>query len=266
MKVEMVPIGEFLVDESNLRKSPVELTELIESIRTHGIQVPLIGYRTKGKVIPVDGKCRLEASRMVGIAELPVVILDGKPTEAELLVAQLTINGHRQALNPVDRWKGFERLMSLNNWSPGQLAKALAISNSEVTSILALGKLTPEERALVQQGKIKLSAAYAISRMPAEERAEWVSRAAAGEVTRDQLNVKARRKKCAGQKKGRVRFEMPFGLVSVAAHSQFDLAGCIELLDGLSRELRKLRGQGLDVATASRVLLDRTRNKLAPKS
>lgn len=262
MKIAMVPLDRMVDDPNNPRKEvPAEQMEaMIASIRLHGIKVPLICYMVANGVMPVDGNCRLAAARKLGLTEVPAVILPQKPDESELLLTQLTINGVRHALNPVDEYEAFARLAKLKNWNASELAAGMAVSNAEVTRVLAIGKLSKEEQQLVREGKIAKSAAYALARMNPEQRATSVRKAASGELSRDELNAQAR-KKCKAEiaKTQRVNCSLAGGTVSLQSSAGLNLGNVIDLLEELLRECRKARTQGLDATTFARVLRDRSR-------
>jgi ParB family chromosome partitioning protein len=262
MNVSLVPIGKIITDKNNPRTdiTPGSLTDLVASIKAHGIKVPLIGYATPTGVMLCEGHRRLAAAALAFHEELPVIIHPSKPSEAEILCDQLTINGHRAALNPIDEYQAFTRLQQLKGWSPSELATGLAISASEVTRVLSLGKLSAPELKLVREGKLSKSSAYALSRMPPEQRAAMLPKIASGDVTRDQLNRRAKRPgKAEGSKLRRVSFGVPGGLVTVRCEDGLTVKNCIELFDGLVRECRKLHSQNLDIKTAARVTRDKCR-------
>jgi ParB family chromosome partitioning protein len=262
MKVTMVPGKEIVTDPDNPRTdiTPESLSELTESIKGHSIKVPLIGYATSAGVMIVDGNRRFGAGSLAGLLEFPVIVHPNKPSEAELLATQLTINGHRAALNPADEYFAFSRLLQLNGYSPSELAAELAISASEVTRVLALGKLSPAELQLVRDGRIVKSAAYALSRMEPEKRAAMAQKAANGQVTRDQLDRESRRpQKSKGARLRRISFAVPGGMVSLQSDAGLDLQRAIETLESLVRECRKYRTQGLDITTAVRISKDQSR-------
>ena len=262
MKIESVPLERLIPDPANPRTdiTSEQVAELAQSIRQHGVKVPLIGFVTPEGVMVTDGHRRLLAARLAGKQEVPVVVFPQKPECAELLLTQLTINGHRQALNPVDELEAFVRLAKLKQWNAGDLAHHLAVSNAEVTRVLSIGKLSDSERQLVREGKLSKSAAYALSRMSPEQRATMARKAAAGEITRDQLNQQARKKgKSEEVKTQRVSCQLPGGTVSVQAPTGMNLPSLIDLLEELVRECRKARSQGWDISTVVRVLRDRSR-------
>lgn len=264
MKTEMVSVDRLLRDPNNPRTddSPEERRQLAESIRSHKVKVPLIGFPVQAGIMLADGHRRFEAARDIGLAELPVVVLAERPTEAELLSAQLTIGLHRQQLNPLDEYQAFARLAKLMQWSPSELAAGLTISNAEVTRVFSLGKLTPEEQQLVRVGKLSKSGAYALSRLPPEERASYLLKLAKGKVTRDELNSRAR-KKSPTEERGirRIRCLLAEASVSIQSKTALQLVSLIELLEGLVRECRWAKSQGLDLLTAVRVMHDRSRRQ-----
>jgi ParB/RepB/Spo0J family partition protein len=256
------PVERFLMDPNNPRSDVTtsRIDELVASIKLYDIRVPIIGYSVPQGIMVIDGHRRLEAARRAGLKQLPAMVFPQKPSEGEILAAQLTINGHRESLNPVDEYEAFSRLAALKNWSHSELAAGLAVDNAEITRVMAIGKLSPEERQLVRDGKISKSAAYALSRMSQEQRAAMTRKAAAGEVTRDQLNACARKKpKAAVAKSKRLSFAISGGVISVSTSAGLTLDGLIEVFDDLNREFRKSRTQGLDVSTIVRVLHDRRR-------
>jgi ParB-like chromosome segregation protein Spo0J len=220
----------------------------------------MIGWLVGLNVLLCEGHRRLVAARQLSLREVPVIVHPTKPSEADILCDQLTINGHRAALNPVDEYHAFTKLQKLKGWSPSELATGLAINPSEVTRVLSLGKLSPSEMQLVREGKLSKSGAYALSRMPAEQRAAMLPKLTSGEVTRDQLNGHAKRRhKADGPKLRRVSFGAPGSLVTVQCEESIGLKSCIELFEGLARECRKFLSQNLDIKTAARVTLDKSR-------
>lgn len=259
---EMLLIERLIRDLNNPRSSaPAEgIQELAASLKVHGVKVPLICYSVPEGVMIGDGHRRHDAAILLGLKELPVLIFPEKPSEGTLLATQLAINGHREALNPMDEFDAFSRLAKLNSWTPSELAKGLGTDNAEVTRVLSRAKLSAPEQQLLREGKISKSAAYALTRMSPDQRKSMAQKAAAGEVTRDQLNEQARRKrKGEDVKTRRIVCPMEGGTVSVQSETGLNLAGVIELLEELIREFRKGRTQNLDVTTAVRVLRDRRR-------
>lgn len=259
MRVEMIPVDAIRPDPQNPRTSADEQAdaELTASIRLHGVKVPLICFRTAEGIVIEDGHRRWRCGKEAGKEAVPGIVYPKRPDEAELLLAQLTINAHRQNLNPIDEYEGFQRLATLQGWTPSQIAAGLAISNVEVTRVLSLGKLTAEERELIRAGKVSKSSGYALARIGQNERAGLAQKVAAGDLTRDRLDALARRKSTTERiTNRRVCCAVPEGTVTVQTARGLNLGALIELLEGLAGRCRKLRSQKLDLSTALRVLRD----------
>lgn len=181
MKLERVLLAHVATDPDNPRQvvSDEKLQELIESIRCYGVQVPTFGYVIPdGRKMLIDGHRRMQAAGEAGLTEIPMLVFASKPSEAEVLTKQLTINGHRQALTPIEEFKAFSRLAALNGWNHVQLASGLAISKSEVTRVMSIGGLSPDELHLLADGKLSKSGAYALARMEGEQRKQVAGRIA----------------------------------------------------------------------------------------
>ncbi len=132
------PRREF-VDES--------LTELADSIAQYGILQPL----TVSEVISLDessgkeskhyelvaGERRLRASKIAGLARVPVIIRMGDTNKTKLELAIIE-NLQREDLNPVDRAKAFLQLASEFNLSHTEIGKRMGKSREYVSNSLRL--------------------------------------------------------------------------------------------------------------------------------
>ncbi|WP_254509530.1 ParB/RepB/Spo0J family partition protein [Anatilimnocola floriformis] len=248
-----------ITTKGNVRKSisALAIAELAASLKQHGQQVAIICYRHGEWLIVIDGHCRLEAAKQLGWERMHVCILDAEPTPRQLKIAQLNVNCRRQEVNAVDLYQSYSELVA-DGMSPTELAASLGVQAAKVTGILALGKLSPEQRELVRSGKIPLSTAYAAARLPESERDACLQKVANGELTRDEVQAKAKRKKPGSSVAGlrRVNCALPNAVVTVSAESGLDLSSLIDTLDDLIRRCRKARSQGWDISTAMRVLRD----------
>ena len=148
------------------RLDPEHCRRLGESMRTHGQKVPIIGYTLGGRFIICDGGCRLEGARLVGLTELLALDLGKEPTRSELLLAQLSIDNHRQSLPPVDRARLFRAALDENHWTARQLAESVQMSEAQISRALALLGLPEEVQRLVNAGELDASKAYLISQEP----------------------------------------------------------------------------------------------------
>jgi ParB/RepB/Spo0J family partition protein len=259
MQIETIEIECFVPDPNNPRQKPTqeELAELVASIKAHEIKVPLIAYRVPAGIMIWDGHLRWEAGKLAGKKTLPAIVFAKRPEEADALLSQIVINGQRTDFNPVDRYEAYSKLAALKGWSAAELAAAICVAPAKVSSIMALGKLTAEERELVRQRKIPESSAYTLARIPPEKRTPLMAQAASGQLTRDQLNSCARQKKESTGRAQRISCVLPGGSVVVQAAEALNFTSLIELLEELLRNCRKARSEGIDISTAVRVWRDR---------
>ena len=103
-------IEEIIVPESQVRQyfNPEKLEQLAESIEQHGVLEPLLITPSKELIA---GERRLRASKMVGLTQLPVKILDVSDAEAKALA--IVENLQREDLNPVEETEGILELLQL---------------------------------------------------------------------------------------------------------------------------------------------------------
>lgn len=94
------------------------LKELSDSIRQYGVLQPLVVSRiqeegedgsVKVRYELIAGERRLRASKLAGLAQVPVVVRTGDDSRAKLELAIIE-NLQREDLNPVERAKSFQQL------------------------------------------------------------------------------------------------------------------------------------------------------------
>jgi len=137
------------------------LAELADSIKQHGVLQPLlVRPLTNGRYQIVAGERRWRASRMAGLAELPVVIKE--MTDNEAMELALIENLQRQDLNPVEEALGYKVLMEQYNMTQEQVANSVGKSRPVVANALRLLNLPDGIVANVRSGKISVGHAKAM--------------------------------------------------------------------------------------------------------
>lgn len=138
-----------------------ELEALAESIRQHGIIQPLtVREMPNGYYQIIAGERRWRASRLAGLDEVPVVIMEADDRKAMELA--LIENLQRQDLNPIEEAEGYERLMKQFGLTQEQVAKRVVKSRSAVANALRLLALPIEVRTMVSEGEISGGHARAV--------------------------------------------------------------------------------------------------------
>lgn len=117
------------------------LSQLADSIAVNGLIQPII-VRQVGQsdfYQIIAGERRWRASKMAGLSEVPVVILDIDDKKAAEYA--LIENIQREDLNPIEEAKGFKSLIEEYGLTQEQAAKQVGKSRSAVTNSLRLLEL-----------------------------------------------------------------------------------------------------------------------------
>jgi len=116
--------------------TPDSLMDLVDSIREHGILEPLIVAHTPAGYQIIAGERRWRAAKLAGLTQVSVIVKETSPQG--MLEMALVENVQRTDLNPVDRAKGFERLIEEFDLSNAEIAQRVAKSPSYVSNTLRL--------------------------------------------------------------------------------------------------------------------------------
>lgn len=139
------------------------LSELAESIRMYGILQPLVvtrkeiakedgGLATEYELI--SGERRLRASRIAGLAQVPVLIRQGEENDREKLELAIIENLQREDLNSVDRARAFKRLVDEFGFKHAEIGKKVGKSREYVSNTLRILDLSEEILTALSEGKI----------------------------------------------------------------------------------------------------------------
>lgn len=139
------------------------LASLAESIRQYGVLQPLTVTRKEierpGEGIFVEyelvaGERRLRASKLAGIAAVPVVIRTAEDTDRVKLELAIIENLQREDLNPVDRAIAFQRLAKEFNLKNTEIGVRVGKSREYVSNTLRILALPKEMLDALVAGEI----------------------------------------------------------------------------------------------------------------
>jgi ParB/RepB/Spo0J family partition protein len=177
---------------SDIRENPVALRGvnkedeayigLRDSIRDVGILNPINVRQQKdsdtGQIYfeLVDGLHRYSAAADVGITDIPVNVVD--LNDSQTLEAQIMANVHKIETKPVQYTRQLQRMFAMNpTLTLTDMAAKLAKSPAWVGQRLNLLKLDSAVQDLVDGGKMTVSNAVTLSKLPNEEQANYVDQA-----------------------------------------------------------------------------------------
>lgn len=152
---------------------PGELNLLAESIRQHGLILPISVEETIGGYILIDGERRWRAAKIAGLTEIEASVrspANGGGGQERLTLA-LVANLQRSDLNPLEEGRAYARLREMG-WSIKDICQKLGVSTANVSSKLQILALEPEIQEMFANGQIKLDTKIlpAIRSLPDESR------------------------------------------------------------------------------------------------
>ena len=137
------------------------LRELAQSIKEQGVIQPVtvrkLGYN---KYQLISGERRLRASKMAGLAKIPVFIRVAN--DEQMLELALIENIHRENLNAIEVAISYQRLIDECNMTQEEVSEKVGKSRSAVANFLRLLKLPAEVQIAIRDGHITMGHARAL--------------------------------------------------------------------------------------------------------
>lgn len=168
-----LPLDAIERDETQPREEfdPAELHKLAESIKRFGQLAPIRVRRDEDRQrwVVLVGERRMRACRLAGLDKVRVEFVERAMTDSDILAEQLVENVVRADLRPVEEGRAYRRLMDLNGWHIEQLAETIGVEPTTVHHRLGLLRLPEDIAEQVDQGAIRATAAYEISKLPSAE-------------------------------------------------------------------------------------------------
>jgi ParB family transcriptional regulator, chromosome partitioning protein len=154
---ELQPTG----DQPRQHFDETALAELAESIRAHGVLLPLVVTPMgTGKYQIIAGERRWRAARLAKLSHVPAIVRTLK--ELERLEIALVENVQRVDLAPLEQAVSIERLHQQFSMAYDTIAKRLGKAPSTVTNIVRLLQLPETARRALNEKRITEGHARAI--------------------------------------------------------------------------------------------------------
>lgn len=156
------------------KSSPQADALMLATIKAVGIvQPPVVAPEPDGgnSYIIDAGHRRVRLAIAAGLEEIEILVVDAANDNGAM--RSMVENSVREALNPVDQWRGIERLVALG-WTEETIAVALALPVRQIRKLRLLANVLP---AMLEQ--------MALGDMPSDQQLRVI--AAAGQVDQKEI-------------------------------------------------------------------------------
>lgn len=161
------------------------LNELASSIKEHGIVQPIIVKKSIKGYELVAGERRTKAAKMAGLETVPAIVKDFD--DEQMMEIALIENIQRENLNPIEEAMAYDSILKSSNITQDELAKKFGKSRSYITNSLGLLRLPDDTKKYVEDNKLSMSHARALSKL---DDTEQINRLA-NKIVNENLNVRA---------------------------------------------------------------------------
>lgn len=189
MSATMIEVG---VDQIQLpavklrevNREDIEFQQLCRSIKNEGVLLPILIRPLPNVATPngeqmyglIDGLQRFTASKDNGFDTVPARVMEAD--EYQTHTKQFIANFQRVRTKPVAFGQHIMRMsMMCPEKTSSQIAEELGCSEDYLNKATGLQTLTPEIGVMVDNGEISLANSIALSKLPAEEQADFLEQA-----------------------------------------------------------------------------------------
>lgn len=141
--------------------TPESLAELADSVRAHGILEPLVVAKTPAGYQIIAGERRWRASKLIGLAKVPVIIRETSPQG--MLEMAIVENVQRIDLNPLERAQAYKRLMEEFSLTNSEISDRVSKSPSYISNTIRLLTLPDALKDALMSGATSEGHARALS-------------------------------------------------------------------------------------------------------
>ncbi len=131
-----------------------KLNELAQSIQEHGIFQPIILKESVHGYEIVAGERRFRASQIVGLNDIPAIIVDF--SDQQMMEIALLENIQRENLNAIEEAQAYKSLMEKLNLTQEELSKRIGKSRTHIANIVRLLKMPEELQNYVLKGQLSM--------------------------------------------------------------------------------------------------------------
>lgn len=152
------------------------LTELIESVKIHGVLQPMLVRQVGSKFELIAGERRLRAAQAALKKTVPVIVIEASDEKA--LEIALIENLQREDLNPIEEAEGYSLLQKKFNLTQEKVAERVGKARASVANALRLLELPESIRKYIAEGLLSVGHAKVLLSLDSEKEIEVLARKA----------------------------------------------------------------------------------------
>jgi ParB family chromosome partitioning protein len=167
-RIRMIPVEKIDPNPHQARCELGNIEELQDSIRSKGILEPIL-VRAKGSRFEIiAGERRYQASRNIGLKELPCIDMDVE--DAEAMEIALIENLQRKDLDIFEEADGLQALADIHSYNHEQISSKIGKARSTITEILSIARIPQSARDIINEaGGFSRSTIIEIAKLKSEE-------------------------------------------------------------------------------------------------
>ena len=169
--------------QPRIRFNEIELDELADSIRQHGVMQPVVVRQNSGGYELIAGERRWRACQRAGLTDLPAIVRDLDDQQVAALA--LIENIQREELTAIEQARALARMRDQFSMDQTALAAMISSSRSNVANLLRLLNLVKDVQTMLEDGRLEMGHARALLPLP-----EIMQQKAAEDVLRSRLSVR----------------------------------------------------------------------------
>lgn len=174
--IRRVPVSKVVASPWQPRSvfDPESLSDLVESVKVHGVIQPLLVRAFDGKFELIAGERRWRAAQAALLTTVPVIVIDASDEKA--LEMALVENLQREDLNPIEEAEGYTLLQKKFNLTQEQVARQVGKARASVANAMRLLELSDRIRKYVSEGLLSVGHAKVLLSLDSEKEREVLAK------------------------------------------------------------------------------------------
>ncbi len=151
-RIRLISVDKIDPNPHQARSELGNMQELMDSIRSKGVLVPIL-VRSKGERFEIiAGERRFVACKNLGQREIPAIEMD--VAENEAMEISLIENLQRKDLDIFEESDGLQALVNLYEYNHQQVSDKIGKARSTITEILSISRIPPHVRELIKSAGV----------------------------------------------------------------------------------------------------------------